>query len=190
MCSSDLVIEPIAIAIVLALVARTFIHIYTIPSGSMLPTLCEGDQILVTSYVRAEPSRGDVIVFRAPRGDELMVKRIVAAPGDLIETRGGKIAIGGHALPERYLAEPAASGVIPPQIVPSDCYFVMGDNRADSLDSRTWGVLPRELIVGKARIVLWSSAGPRWRTAAHASTIEPAPNAAAPRSLRLLVPIR
>jgi signal peptidase I len=183
------VVEPLAIAVVLAFAVRTIVHIYTIPSASMFPTLHEGDQIVVTPYLRSGPSRGDIIVFRAPRGDEMMVKRIVAEPGDLIESRMGGVSIGGHALAEPYLAEEGESGGIPSQIVPSGCYFVMGDNRADSLDSRSWGVLPRDLIVGKARMVLWSSPHAGGRPAAHASTRVRVPTRTGSTSLRLFVPI-
>lgn len=182
------VLEPLGIAVVLALVARSFVHIYTIPSASMVPTLRAGDQILVTSYLRRPPARGDVVVFHAPSGEDLMIKRIVAEPGDLIETRMGNVVVGGHSVPEQYIAERGTSGVIPAQIVPSDCYFVMGDNRGDSLDSRTWGVVRRESIVGRARLVLWSSAASS-RTAAHAATRESAPGREPSTSLRLFVTI-
>ena len=152
-----LVLEPLVLAVALALLARTVIHIYAIPSDSMVPTLAVGDHILVTAYGGALPSRGDVVVFRSKQSSELLVKRIIALPGDLIESRLGRVVIGGHTLAERYLAEPAASGTIERQIVPAGCYFVLGDNRARSIDSRKWGVVARSQIVGRARIVLWSS---------------------------------
>ena len=182
------VLQPLGIAVVLALVARSFIHIYTIPSASMVPTLRAGDQILVTSYFRRSPARGDVVVFRAPSGEELMIKRIIAEPGDLISTRMGNVLLGGHAMAEQYVAERGASGAIPAQIVPSNCYFVMGDNRADSLDSRTWGVVRGESIVGRARLVLWSSAASS-RTAVHAATRDSLPERDPSGSLRLFVTI-
>src|SRR3954466_5834644 len=154
-----LAIEPLAIAIVLAFGVRAALRLYVIPSSSMAPTLVPGDHIVVTPYrFGKKPSRGDVIVFRSPRAaDELMIKRIIGTPGDLVETRAGRVIVCGHALPEPYVAAQAASGAISPQIIPADSYFVLGDNRADSLDSRSWGVLPREAVVGRARMVLWSS---------------------------------
>ncbi|HEY2091665.1 MAG TPA: signal peptidase I [Thermoanaerobaculia bacterium] len=156
MKSLRLIIEPIALAVALALLARGFVHLYTIPSASMMPTLTQGDHILVTPYAaKAEPQRGDVIVFR--RGEMVLVKRVIATQGELIESRLGRVVIGGKSVAEPYVAEQAASGAIAPQIVPHDCYFVMGDNRASSLDSRSWGVLPRSAIIGRARMVLWSS---------------------------------
>lgn len=149
-----LIVQPLAIAIVLAAAVRSFVHIYAIPSASMSPTLDVGDHIVVTAYPHAaQPQRGDIVVFRAPRSNDVVVKRVIATPGDLIESRNGRVIISGHALAEPYLRAPASSGEIAAQIIPAGCYFVMGDNRADSLDSRSWGVLPRERIIGRAHIV-------------------------------------
>lgn len=152
------ILEPIAIAVALALLVRTALHVYYVPSQSMAPTLEPGDTILVTPYLHSAPGAGDVIVFEAPvNRDELLVKRVIAVAGDLVDSRLGQVRIGGHTLPEPYLASPSSSGEIQAQIVPADCYFVMGDNREDSLDSRSWGVVPRSHVIGRARIVLWSS---------------------------------
>jgi signal peptidase I len=154
-----LIIEPLAIAIVLAFGVRAALRLYVIPSSSMAPTLVPGDHIVVTPYrFGKKPNRGDVIVFRSPRAaDELMIKRVIGTPGDLVETRAGRVIVCGHALTEPYVAAQAASGAIAPQIIPADSYFVLGDNRADSLDSRSWGVLPKNAVLGRARMILWSS---------------------------------
>jgi len=124
-----------AIALALAFAARAAVRIYAIPSASMAPTLRPGDRIIVTPYHGA-PAKGDVIVFRAPSSSsgELMVKRIAGTPGEAVDAGAGRIVV-----------------------VPAGCYFVVGDNRQDSFDSRNWGPLPRDLIVGRARMVLWSS---------------------------------
>jgi signal peptidase I len=144
MKTARLIAQPILIALAMGVCVRHAVHIYSIPSGSMEPTLQVGDHILVTAY-RSEPQRGDVIVFRSPlNADELMVKRITGVPGDLVEGQQGRL------------------------IVPSGCYFVAGDNRANSFDSREWGVLARSAIIGRARLVLWSSG---------AGTTEPLANA-------------
>jgi signal peptidase I len=170
-----LVIEPLAIAIVLAIGVRAALRLYVIPSSSMAPTLVPGDHIVVTPYrFGSRPVRGDVIVFRSTRGaDDLLIKRVIGTPGDLVETRGGRVIVSGHAIPEPYVAAQAMTGFIAAQIIPADSYFVLGDNRSDSLDSRSWGVLPRDLVVGRARIVLWSStrgvAGREWGVAAATS---------------------
>ncbi|HEV7921875.1 MAG TPA: signal peptidase I [Thermoanaerobaculia bacterium] len=158
--TARVILEPLAIAIALALLVRhAFFRIYSIPTESMVPTLEVGDHIVVTPYRFGDkPRPGDVIVFRAPSGsDELLVKRVIAVPGDLIDSRSGRVRIGGHALAEPYVLQSAASGAIPAQIVPGDSYFVMGDNRANSADSRSWGVVPAALVAGRARLVLWSS---------------------------------
>jgi signal peptidase I len=129
-----LILQPLAIALVLAFAARAAVRIYAVPSASMAPTLQAGDHIVVTPYHGAL-QRGDVIVFRAPlSADELMVKRIAGTPGDAVDAGAGRVVV-----------------------VPAGCYFVVGDNRQDSFDSRNWGPLPQDLVVGRARMVLWSS---------------------------------
>lgn len=150
MSTARLIAQPILIALVLAFAVRSAVSMYSIPSSSMEPTLRVGDHIIVTPYFAGKrPQRGDVIVFRSPspiERDELLVKRVVGIPGDLIEAR----------------------------IVPPDRYFVLGDNRANSFDSRQWGVLPRSLIVGRARLVLWSSGDGAAEPRAHASSLSDA----------------
>lgn len=159
MTTFRLIGQPILIAMLLALGARSAVRIYSIPTASMEPTLRAGDHIVVTPYHKAVPQRGDIVVFRSPADAELLlVKRIVAIPGDLVETHAGRLFVDGHALAEPYVRRPAMTGAIASQIVPADCYFVLGDNRGNSLDSREWGVLSRDLLVGRARLVLWTSA--------------------------------
>jgi signal peptidase I len=171
-----LILEPMAIAVGLALLVRGALRMYAIPSASMAPTLRIGDHILVTPYrapfLDDRPERGDVIVFHSPLDPgELLVKRVVAVPGDLLESRAGRLRIGSHAIAEPYLFAPAESGAISAQIVPADSYFVMGDNRANSYDSRNWGALPRDLVVGRARMILWSSGDGSSEPSAHAATV-------------------
>ena len=150
--------EPLAVAVALGLLVRSAVHIYAIPSDSMAPTLQTGDQIVVTRYLRATPQRGDVIVFESLTApDELMVKRVIGVPGDLIDSRLGRVRISGYTLPEPYVLRQAATGAVDAQVVGPESYFVMGDNRDDSSDSRSWGAVPRSRIVGRARMVLWSS---------------------------------
>ncbi len=155
-----IVIEPLAVAVVLACAVRATLSLYTIPSASMRPTLETGDHIIVTPYRGTMPARGDIIVFRAPdHPAEFRVKRVIALPGDFLDTTAGRVRIGGHALSEPYLLKQSETGSIPPQLVPAQSLFVMGDNRADSVDSRNWGALPSELVMGRVRMVLWSSPG-------------------------------
>jgi signal peptidase I len=186
-----IIAQPLLLAVALALVARGAVRLYSIPSLSMDPTLRVGDHILVTPYHRALPWRGDVVVFRSPanRG-ELFVKRIVAVPGDLVESRAGRLVICGHAVAEPYVLAQATTGAIPSQIVPADSYFVLGDNRANSFDSREWGILPRAMIVGRARLILWSSGSGTMTPRASAAQISRgASPSVALRFERLLRPI-
>jgi signal peptidase I len=152
------ILQPLAIAVGLAAVARTAMHIYAIPSASMAPTLRPGDQIVVTRYLGTEPERGDVVVFHSPNGsDELMVKRIVGVAGDLIDSRLGRLRVGGHTVAEPYVLNEATTGAIQAQLIPAGSFFVLGDNRENSYDSRSWGLVSRDRIVGHARLILWSS---------------------------------
>lgn len=174
------ILEPLLAAVVLAALVRAALHIYAIPSRSMAPALETGDQIVVTRYFRGVPERGHVIVFRGadPR-DGVFVKRVIGVPGDLVDSRVGRVRIGGYTLPEPYLMRPASSGAIDAQLVPADSYFVLGDNRDDSVDSRTWGVVPRERVIGRARMVLWSA--PPAQAIAHASPSQEASARVVPR---------
>jgi signal peptidase I len=150
-------LEPIAIAVALGFAVRAAIHIYSIPSASMAPTLLAGDQIVVTPYFQDEPKRGDVVVFASPvEPDELLVKRVVAVPGNIIDSQLGHVRIDGFTLPEPYVLRAGATGQIGATLVPADTYYVLGDNRDDSSDSRVWGAVPAAAIVGRARLVLWS----------------------------------
>ena len=152
------ILEPLAIAVALGVVARGAVHIYAIPSASMAPTLQAGDQIVVTPYFRGLPQRGDVIVFESiTTPGELMVKRVIGVPGDLLDSRVGRVRISGYTLPEPYVLRQGTAGAVPAQLIAADSFFVMGDNRDDSSDSRSWGAVPRERIIGRARMVLWSS---------------------------------
>ncbi|MGZ8867751.1 MAG: signal peptidase I [Thermoanaerobaculia bacterium] len=155
-----IIAEPILVACVLALAVRAVARIYSVPSASMAPTLRPGDHIVVTRYISDRPGRGDVVVFQHPAGRELTVKRVVAVPGDLIESDEGRLLISGRLLSEPYAPRNGAMRIAP-QLVPADHLFVLGDNRGDSYDSRHWGPLPDKLVVGRARIVLWSSAPSR-----------------------------
>ncbi|HIK03869.1 MAG TPA: signal peptidase I [Trichormus sp. M33_DOE_039] len=155
----------IAIALVLALLIRTFIaEPRYIPSESMFPTLYEGDRLVVekVSYRFHPPTSGDIVVFQPPaelqkRGypkDQAFIKRVIGIPGEIISVANGKVYLNGQPLAEDYIAEPP-NQPFPPVKVPKDQFFVMGDNRNNSNDSRYWGFLPQENIIGRAVFRFW-----------------------------------
>lgn len=153
--------ESILVAVILALVIRLFIlEPFFIPSGSMLPTLEIGDRIIVCKFLYKygfdDPARGDVIVFRYPVDPSRnFVKRIVAVGGETVAVRDSKLYINGEVVPESYLPAGLNFEDFGPLYVPPGSYFVMGDNRNYSEDSRKWGFLDRDLIIGKALAIYW-----------------------------------
>lgn len=161
-------VEPILLAVILALVIRTFFfQAFKIPTGSMRPTLIESDRVLVNKilYRFQEPKRGDIIVFRYPvDGKRDFIKRLVGLPGETIEIRQGKIFANGVELPQEsilnkfyyYNREDWQYGKENQKIeVPQDAYFALGDNSAQSSDSRNWGFVPKKNMIGKAFIIYW-----------------------------------
>ncbi len=168
--------EAFLIAIVLALVIRTFVvQAFKIPSGSMLPTLQIGDHIMVNkfTYWFTDPKRGDIIVFKFPQDEGRdFIKRAIALPGETVEIRGKQVYITGNPLRESYAAhlDPAIQlnphsprDSYGPVVVPPGQLFMMGDNRDYSMDSRFWGFLDMKKIKGKAFIIYWSWDRDRFR---------------------------
>jgi signal peptidase I len=167
----------ILVAVVLGTVLlRTFVvQSFYIPSGSMLPTLQVGDRIIVDklSYRFHDPRRGDIVVFARPALEDQayadLVKRVVGLPGETISSQNGAVYINGKRLVEPWLPAGSqsftgalAGGDGHPQFdlpgpvkIPPGEYYVMGDNRRDSEDSRFFGPIPGSLIVGRAVAVVW-----------------------------------
>jgi signal peptidase I len=148
----------IAIAIGLALLVQKFIiRPFVVNGASMDPTLATGDYLLIdeVTYRLREPERGDVVVFRAPpEPTKFFIKRIIGLPGDTVSISGSKITITNEANPKGFvLSEPFITHISSNQLVvtvPDGEYFVMGDNRSGSFDSRSWGTLPKENLRGRA----------------------------------------
>lgn len=147
----------IAAFTVALLVRATVVQAFYIPSESMVPTLRVHDRLLVEkiSYHVHDVRRGDIVVFERPsRMHDLsvkdLIKRVIGLPGDTVEAHDGKVFVNGRRLAEPYLPADRTTADFGPVTVPLDGYFVMGDNRAASYDSRFWGTVDRSLIVGRA----------------------------------------
>ena len=173
--------EALLVALALALVIRTFIvQAFKIPSGSMLETLQIGDHLLVSKFLYGikwplsdtyavrgfEPERGDIVVFRYPNNRDIdYIKRIIGVPGDTIEIRNKQLIRNGQPVNESYIKHSQPTLMLPvrdnygPVTVPEGKYFMMGDNRDDSQDSRFWGFVSRPDLHGKAWRIYWSSEG-------------------------------
>jgi signal peptidase I len=166
----------VVIAIVVAFLLRTYvIATYSIPSGSMEPTLQVGDRIVVDklSYDLHGVDRGNIIVFSTPPKENCagppvsdLVKRVIALPGETIELSGGRVYIDGHVLSEPWLPTAVRTETYPgpsqepyalhhPYRVPQNDVYVMGDNRTFSCDSRYWGPVAESTIVGKVDLRIW-----------------------------------
>jgi signal peptidase I len=150
-------------AIALTLTVQAFaIKSFYIPSESMVPTLEKGDRVLVNriSYRLHDVNRGDVVVFERPPGlpdtsIKDLIKRVIGLPGDSIEGRNGRIVINGQYLNEPYLKSDVVTSTFGPVKIPAGMYFVMGDNRQASEDSRVFGPIAEKLIVGRAFVKIW-----------------------------------
>lgn len=152
-------LEALAIAVVLAAIIRFFVvQPFYIPSGSMEPTLKPGDRIIVNKFIYrfTKPQRGDIMVFKFPLDPKRdFIKRVIGLPGDIVEIKDSNLYINGKQIKEPYLPPGLRFQDFGPVKVPDDHYFMMGDNRNHSDDSRFWGFLPQDNIVGKAMVIYW-----------------------------------
>jgi signal peptidase I len=153
-------------AILVAVLVRTFlVQAFRIPSESMSPTLEKGDRVIVNrlSYKLHDVNRGDIVVFSRPPGlpagadqPEDLIKRVIALPGETVQTKDGSIYIDNRKLNEPYLPKGTSSRDIDtPVTVPAGHVWVMGDNRANSADSRVFGPIDTDTIVGRAFLRIW-----------------------------------
>jgi len=151
-------------------------HLLQISNEAMAPTLLPGDHVIAhrAAYHAAEPQRGDVVVYRYPdENGKLFLHRVIGVPGDRIEVRDQVISVNERALTEPYVRHTDRSSMagnvrdnLRPMTIPPDTYFVLGDNREESLDSRFLGSISKEHIVGQAVSIYWSvdpdTRIPRW----------------------------
>ncbi len=171
-------------ALVIAVVVKTFVaQAFYIPSGSMLPQLQINDRVVVSkmSYRLHDPRRGDIVVFDAPGGEpkdtsplperavrtviqsiglsppstDEYIKRVVALPGERVEAHDGKVLVDGQELVEPYLPPGVTTSTFVAVVVPPETVFVLGDNRANSSDSRVFGPVPQSTVVGRAFARVW-----------------------------------
>jgi signal peptidase I len=160
----------VAFALLIATGLRAYaFQAFYVPSGSMLPTLQIGDRIIVVK-VGYTIHRGDIVVFRRPGRDASttdadLVKRVIGLPGETISSRGATVLVDGRPLSEPWLpkltsvcTEPAEN--ISPTVIAPAHYFVMGDCRGDSADSRSWGTVSASIIVGKVVAIVWRHGSP------------------------------
>ncbi len=159
-------VEVIVTALVLAFLIKTFVvGNFWIPSESMVPTIEVNDKVIVTnfSYWFEGPERGDVIVFRYPLDTKKdYIKRCIGLPGETIEFQDSKLYVNGQMVEEPYLPEGLVFEDYGPIEVPEGQYFMCGDNRNHSSDSRVWGFVEKRLIIGKAQVIYWPF--DRWST--------------------------
>lgn len=151
---SWIVVIALALLIIFILQKKVFILNTSIPSGSMENTLMVGDKLITNrlAYVLNEPKRGDIVVFKFPDDEsQIYIKRIIGLPGETIEGKDGYVYLNGTLLEEDYVKEQLEEDFGPYE-VPEDSYFVMGDNRNESEDSRFWEntFLNKDKILGKA----------------------------------------
>jgi signal peptidase I len=175
-------VESFAVALILALIIKcSVVEAYKIPSGSMEDTLLIGDFLLANKFIYGskvpllpirlpalrEPKPGDIVIFKYPRDPKVnYIKRCVAVGGQTVEIKDKVLYVDGKRVPDPPSGKHTNPHIRPlgadprdnfgPYKVPQGHLFMMGDNRDNSADSRYWGALPRELVLGKAMIIHWS----------------------------------
>lgn len=166
---ATLFLAVLAVGIMTTSVRAYAVQAFVVPSGSMLPTLQIGDRIVVDK-LSATVNRGDIVVFRRAPGDHdpqypVLVKRVIGLPGETISQTGNTIDINGRPLAQPWLPAPSGacaqpSKVVPTTRIPPGAYFVMGDCRGISDDSRYWGTVLSSYIIGKVSAVIWRHGHP------------------------------
>ena len=165
-----LIVLVVACALVFGLVRPFVVQSFWIPSESMVPTLEVGDRVFVNKFVYrfSEPERGDIIVFKSPEnGEEDLIKRVIGLPGDHVALYDGDVYVNFERLAEPYIRGPhvqdeVSGSSLDAVTVEEGTVIVLGDNRANSRDSRFFGAVPFENIEGEAFVVFWppSDIGP------------------------------
>jgi signal peptidase I len=161
------VLETLLLSAVLFLAINALSARVRVDGFSMKPTLQDGEFVLVNrlAYVVGKPQRGDIIVFHFPLDphSQDLIKRVIGLPGDIVTVEAGVVLVNGQPLQEPYIA--AAPLYYGSWEIPKDELFVLGDNRNDSSDSHSWGMLPIKEVVGKAVLIYWPF--PEWKLIDH-----------------------
>jgi signal peptidase I len=151
-------VETLLFTLLIYLLVRTFlVENYRVVGTSMQPALQNGEFLVVSKmdYRLHQPMRGDIIVFYDPADtSRKLIKRVLGLPGETLEIQDGTVFINQQAIPEPYLTD-RGRYTRAAWVIPTGEYFVLGDNRNNSSDSRSWGMLPRRDIVGKAWVTYW-----------------------------------
>lgn len=169
--------ETVIISVILVLFCKTFIfQQFRIPTGSMEDTLLVGDHLMVNKFIFGplqpeslrpimpvrDIERGDVVVFKYPENPDMpFIKRVIGLPGETLEVRRKQVYINGEALDEPYkfhkrIGPDRLTDYFEPVTIPPGQYFVLGDNRDNSRDSRFWGFVPGDYMMGRALLIWWS----------------------------------
>ena len=155
-------LRDLLFSVVLAIIVILFLYQPVKVEGtSMMPTLDDQERIFINKFIYRfhfeHIDRGDTVVFWFPHDPtKSYIKRVIGVPGDRIEVRDGTVVVNGQSLVEDYVpAEYRDQSEMSPTIVGADEYFVLGDHRSSSNDSRTWGMVPRRYIYGKAVFIYW-----------------------------------
>jgi signal peptidase I len=150
-------LETLVLAIVLFLIINTLTARIRVDGSSMLPSLNHNNYVIINrlAFRLGDVKRGDVVVFEFPHNnDEDYIKRVIALPGDTIGISDGLVYINGQPIVEPYIMAPIVTNY-PEVTIPQDMVYVMGDNRNDSSDSRRWGPLSVDELIGKAVFIYW-----------------------------------
>ena len=149
------IVETLLLTFFIFWIVNSLVGRYRIDGHSMNPPLADEQYLFINNvaYLLDEPQHGDIIVFRHPRNNLNLIKRVIGVPGDTVEVRDQQVFVNGQILNEPYIqAPPNYTGS---WNVPEDQYFVLGDNRNNSSDSHSWSYLPEENIFGKAAYIYW-----------------------------------
>jgi signal peptidase I len=151
------IVETAVLTLVIFFVVRLGFQNFRIEGQSMQPNMHDGQFLIVNKlvYYLHPPERGDIVIFHSPENPRKdFIKRVIGLPGEEVDIRDGQVFVDGMALQETYISQPSSRS-FGPQVVGDFEYFVLGDNRNNSSDSRSWGMLDGNAIIGKAWISYW-----------------------------------